>query len=82
MFNAPCPDCITAQRHPRRNLFQSHCRQCQARALAAIGAHLESQAQGTMTEQYRAALQKMFGDDYMMWHEAVKAWAAKIKNVC
>ena len=49
-------------------------------ALAVTGAHTESQQSGRMTEQYRTALKKCFGEDWQRGHESVKEWAGRIKQ--
>lgn len=75
-----CPSCTAAERTPNRDGFEQDCRSCKARALAATGAHLESEQRKGITPQYREALEKMFGADaWREGHELVKGWARKLR---
>lgn len=65
---------------PKSAQFTPGCESCMARALAVTGAHFESQQAGRMTEQYRTALEKCFGDGWKAGHEAVKEWGARMKR--
>lgn len=73
-----CSSCSAAMTAPRSNEFAVGCTSCCARALAAIGAHQESQTLGRLTGQYEGALKTLFGDDYKDGHEQTKAWASRI----
>lgn len=73
-----CRACRDAERDPMRDDFIAHCRGCEARALASVGAHVESQEIGAMTPHYRSTLERFFGDDWKQGHELVKAWADRI----
>jgi hypothetical protein len=76
-----CDDCEDARRgNPRSNAFTASCYSCNGRAFASIGAHLESQAAGAMTADYRAALEKVFGAAWADGHRQVKAWASRIDS--
>ena len=73
-----CKDCRDAESNPVRDGFTARCRGCEARALASIGAHIESQELGSMTPHYRATLERVFGADWKQGAEQVKAWAQRI----
>lgn len=75
-----CQPCADAEAQPNAATFGQGCHSCMARALAGTGAHLESQATGSMTEQYRTALDKCFGEDWKRGHEMVKEWGAKVRK--
>jgi hypothetical protein len=75
-----CAICIEAQSQPRSATFAPGCESCQARALAVIGAHEESAAAGSMTEQYRTALGQVFGERWKQGHELVKEWAGRLRQ--
>lgn len=75
-----CPSCAAAEDQPNAAQFTPGCTSCTARALAVTGAHLESQAAGHMTEQYRTALDKCFGADWASGHEAVKEWGSRVRR--
>lgn len=77
-----CPDCTAAETTPRAYDYRADCQSCKARALAAIGAHLESAALGRQTAQYARALATMFGaDGVAAGHESVKRWAKRMAAV-
>lgn len=73
-----CRECTQAEANPMRDGFTAHCRSCEARALASVGAHVESAERGAITPQYRAALERFFGDDWKQGHQQVKAWGQRI----
>lgn len=75
-----CEACVEAKSQPNAPSFTPGCESCQARALAVIGAHLESEEAKTMTEQYRTALGKCFGERWKEGHEMVKEWGAKVRR--
>lgn len=73
-----CKDCRDAESNPVRDGFTARCRGCEARALASIGAHIESQELGSMTPHYRATLERVFGSEWKHGAELVKQWAGRI----
>ena len=75
-----CDACTAAESQPNAATFGQGCTSCLARALAVTGAHLESQQAGAMTEQYRTALAKCFGEAWKEGHEMVKGWGAKVRQ--
>lgn len=75
-----CQACTEAERDPTRDEFSNFCASCDARALAATGAHLASRAAGRMTPEYRDALGKVFGEAWREGHEAVREWAGKMQQ--
>ncbi|WP_128003445.1 hypothetical protein [Piscinibacter defluvii] len=75
-----CKACADAEREPTRDEFHRGCMSCEARALASLGAHVESLERRCITPQYRAALEALFGEAWMQGHEHVKRWAGKITS--
>lgn len=75
-----CKACTDAEREPTRDEFRRGCRSCEARALASIGAHVESLELRCITPQYRATLEALFGETWKEGHELVKQWAQKITS--
>lgn len=75
-----CDDCTDAEKQPNMPSFKPGCTSCLARALAVTGAHLDSQQAGAMTEQYRTALDKCFGEAWKEGHEMVKGWGVKVRQ--
>ena len=73
-----CGACERAQANPARDDYTSGCESCQARALAAIGAHIESQALGSVTPAFRDALERVFGDGWKAHAAAVRDWGQRI----
>lgn len=75
-----CKHCRDAEEQddPTRDPFTAHCRSCKARALASIGAHVESQEMGAITPHYRSVLERIFGDDWKQGHELVRTWGRRI----
>lgn len=73
-----CEPCTRAERNPRAYDYAIGCDSCSARALAATGAHEASQALGSLTEEYRDALQKVFGAGWELKAELVKGWGKKL----
>lgn len=75
-----CAACAHAESAPTSDEYRSGCDSCLARALAATGAHIESRERQAMTQQYRGALEKLFGDRWKAGNEMVKQWAQKIES--
>lgn len=75
-----CPGCLTAQTNPRTVEYGNGCQSCSARILAATGAHLESQARGILTSEYRWVLEKFFGKDWEAGAQLTKEWGAKMNQ--
>ena len=67
-----CPACTAAEQHPTREEFAAGCISCAARALAVTRADL--------LEDYRGAVQRLFGDQAKAGHELVKRWLARVKQ--
>ena len=77
-----CTACTDAMTSPRSATFTPSCESCDARALAATGAHEESARVASITPAYRTALVALFGAESAEWmagHEAVKAWDARMR---
>lgn len=77
-----CAACAAGLLKPRCDLFEANCENCQARAVAALGLHLESQACNPpqMTIDYRRVLKQMFGDRAKEGHARVLEWAGRIST--
>ena len=60
-------------------MFEAGCFSCQARAVAAIGAHSESERLKKMTPEYQCVLKTLFGDNIKDANEKVKEWGAALK---
>lgn len=76
-----CKSCADAANTPRRDMFKARCDGCSARAVAALGLHLESQSTEPpqMTIDYRRVLKQMFGARAREGHALVLEWAARIR---
>ena len=75
-----CKACSDAERDPTRDEFRPRCRGCEARALASIGAHVESLELRTLTPQYRATLERIFGAEWQEGHQLVRDWGQRITS--
>lgn len=75
-----CQSCARAEHDPMRDDFARGCISCEARALASLGAHVESLERRCITPQYRATLESLFGESWMLGHEHVKRWASRITS--
>lgn len=67
-----CPSCTEALRNPRADTFTNGCMSCEARALAVTRADL--------VEDYRGAVERMFGDRAKDGHRLVKEWVQRVKQ--
>ena len=76
-----CADCQAAESAPRSDAFTAGCMSCKGRALAAIGAHLESRDAKQMTVHYMSVLKRIFGDNWKEGAAMVKAWGEKIDRM-
>lgn len=65
---------------PRSAEFTRGCSSCDARALAATGAHEESARVAAITESYKAALVTLFGPEWAAGHAQVKTWGARMRR--
>ena len=68
-----CPSCTEALRNPRADTFTSGCMSCEARALAVTRADL--------VEDYRGAVERVFGKRAKEGHRLVKEWLARVKGL-
>ena len=75
-----CRACTAAEKDPARDDYIARCDGCLARALAAIGGHIESAQAGAVTPQYRRALEKLFGDRWRAMDAEVRAWGDRITS--
>lgn len=76
---ADCAGCAAAKADPLSGLSISGCLRCAARGLARGMAYHESAKAGQLLPAYRAALTSAFGDQWLQWHEQVKAHAAAVR---
>ena len=75
-----CPACQRAERNPHTNEWGSNCQRCEARALALMGAHLESEAAKRITREFQTTLTRLFGADWKKGAEMVKEWAGRVRR--
>lgn len=75
-----CRACARAEHDPTRDDFARGCMSCEARALASLGAHVESLERRCVTPQYRATLEALFGERWEEGHRLVRHWGAKIAS--
>jgi hypothetical protein len=76
-----CTACTAAEANPLSGRYHSGCTGCKARALANGPEIFECFTRKGRTEEYSRALTKVFGEGKEdEGHEAVKAWARKIKQ--
>lgn len=75
-----CRACSDAEHDPTMDVFRRGCMSCEARALASLGAHVESFERRCITPQYRAALEALFGARWQEGHALVKRWGSKITS--
>lgn len=67
-----CPQCSDAMRNPTWHLFKVGCMSCEARALAVTRADL--------VEDYRGAVERVFGERAKEGHRLVKEWVQRVKQ--
>ena len=73
-----CSSCALAQSEPASDVYTAGCTSCKARALAAVGAHVDSQKIGSITPKFRQVLEDVFGDEWKAHATAVKDWGQRI----
>jgi hypothetical protein len=69
-----CLACSRAQSDPTRDDYAARCDGCLARAMAALGGHVESVEAGAVTPRYRRALEKLFGERWRDMDAEVRSW--------
>lgn len=75
-----CPDCVTAEAHPRSVVFTAGCLNCSARALAGGQLFFNSLRDSAWSPAYRDAVAKLFGEPYAgEGHKRVMEWAKRIE---
>lgn len=67
-----CPSCTAAMHNPRADTFTAGCMSCEARALAVTRADL--------VEDYRGAVERVFGERAKEGHRLVKEWVQRVKQ--
>lgn len=73
-----CLACAAAQTDADHPIYFARCRGCRVRSLANGPAHFEAQQAGRITPAYKAALQKLAGEDWQAAHAEVKQERARI----
>lgn len=76
-----CLACAAAQTDADHPIYFARCRGCRVRSLANGPAHFEAQQAGRITPAYKAALQKLAGDDWQAAHAEVKQERARIAAI-
>ncbi len=74
-----CLACAAAQTDADHPIYFARCRGCRVRSLANGPAHFEAQQAGRITPAYKAALQKLAGEDWQAAHAEVKQERARIE---
>lgn len=67
-----CQQCTEAMRNPRADTFSAGCMSCEARALAVTRSDL--------IEDYRGAVELVFGERAKEGHKLVKEWLQRVKQ--
>jgi hypothetical protein len=75
-----CVDCETARAQLWHG-YRADCDGCKARQLATAPAFFESEKNGRLSHGYRKALRTLFGEDWLVAHEEVKLWAARLREL-
>lgn len=73
-----CPHCTAAQADPNYPIYQAGCRCCRVRSLAGSLHAFNSEREGRITPDYRAALTALLGEDWKASHTEVKQERARI----
>ena len=76
-----CTHCERAKADPSCILGSRDCKGCVARCLANLGSHVESEERGAITPDYRATLERLYGNAWALGHEKVKEWAGRLRAV-
>lgn len=74
----PCASCTEAETNPCTGMFNSRCRECDARAVAGGPLFFEVAKTKAMTPEYVRQMKSVFGEDWKPAHERVKAWAVRM----
>lgn len=74
-----CQTCERAEAFPHTVIFQSGCRECEARSIAQDPAAFEALRTHTMTDDYRALLSRIWPGWAREDHERVKAWSERLR---
>lgn len=74
-----CWGCASARSNPRSGSYVVDCDLCEARRLAQSPEFAEAEKAGTLTPNYRTALQVVWGERWVDGHSKVKAAAETMK---
>ena len=80
-MNNDCPDCTQSRQIWHWGGYHATCLGCRTRALAKGLGFSQSRRNKSLSTEYRAALQTIFGEKWMDGHDAVKAEAARIEQL-
>lgn len=73
-----CPSCAAFAANPHSGLYHAACADCAVRAIAGSPQHFEAARAGRITDEYRALLERVFGQHWQDGHARVKAaWQSK-----
>ncbi|WP_395055206.1 hypothetical protein [Polaromonas sp.] len=75
-----CAACQDFARNRHSGSYRTGCPDCTARHLSQSPAFAESAKNGSITQAYRAALDKAFGADWLTGHAEVKRFAGLVKG--
>ena len=73
LSKTPCKFCETAKHRTDYPLFAASCHGCTIRSLAAGPQFHACASEGRVSETYKAALKKLFGDQWQEAHQEVRA---------
>ncbi|WP_445286554.1 hypothetical protein [Variovorax atrisoli] len=73
-----CPNCNKAAVRADWPGYTANCRECLARGIANGPEYWRSRQDGTLRDEYKAALRTIWGDDWKAGHNAVKTAAARM----
>ncbi|MDE2104027.1 MAG: hypothetical protein KGL39_42715 [Patescibacteria group bacterium] len=75
-----CPACADFAQNPRTGSTRAQCLECRARSIADSPIYDNAAKANAITAPYKAALERAFGGDWLVWHERVKHYAALLKG--
>ncbi|WP_398498569.1 hypothetical protein [Variovorax sp.] len=76
-----CPNCDAAATRADHPGYTANCRECLTRGIANGPQYWRSRQDGTLREEYKAALRSIWGEDWRGGHAAVKAAAARLEQL-
>jgi len=73
-----CPNCDKAATRADWPGYTANCRECLARGIANGPEYWRSRQDGSLREEYKAALRNIWGADWKKGHDAVKLAAQRL----